>query len=325
MTPAELDAALALALLAALADGDRSPEERELLAKVGERVGGSGTGDLVSRAGRGELTPAQAVAALESPDARRTAHEIAVSVVYADGEANERERGFLVSLGAALGVGATGSGESETMAHGIGTASLVAPLPTAIERTDDGPRPSQAGIPALTHDAALDDLILRQALLAGALELLPQGLATMAVIPIQMRLVYRLGADYGQKLDAAQLKDLLGAMGIGAAAQVLDGMARRLMGGIGRGVLGRVLGGVVGGAAGLAVGAGVAFVTTYALGHAARQYYAQGRNLSAADLRELFQRFQEEAERLLPRLQEEIHLQAKRVDLPKLLGTLRGG
>jgi uncharacterized protein (DUF697 family)/tellurite resistance protein len=324
MTPAELDAALALAVLAALADGDRSSEERDLIAKVGTRLGASGTGELVTRAGRGDLTPAAAAAVLASPEARRTAHEIAVSVVYADGAANAQETAFLAALGAALGEGTPGAADTEAMARGLGTASLAGGLPGTAAPAQEGPHPSQAGIPALTHDAALDELILRQALLAGALELLPQGLASLAIIPIQLRLVYRIGADYGQKLDAAQAKDLLGAMGIGAAAQVLDGMARRMLGGIGRGVLGRVLGGVVGGAAGLAVGAGVSFVTTYALGHAARQYYAQGRSLSGADLRALFERFRAEGEALLPKLQEEIHVQAQRVDLPRLLGTLRG-
>jgi uncharacterized protein (DUF697 family) len=188
----------------------------------------------------------------------------------------------------------------------------------------EAPRPSQAGIPAVSHDAALDAMIRQQALLAGALELLPQQLASLAIIPLQMRLVYRIGADYGQKLDGMQIKDLLGVLGIGAAGQLLDGMVRRLAGGLGRGLLGTVVGGVLGGTAGRAAGAGVAFVTTYALGHAARQYYAQGRQLSQQDLRALFERFRGEAQALLPRVREEIHAQSQHLDLGHLLATLRG-
>jgi hypothetical protein len=89
-------------------------------------------------------------------------------------------------------------------------------------------------------------------------------------------------------------------------------------------MFGRVLGGVVGGTAGLVAGAGVAFVTTYALGHAARQYYAQGRRLSREDLRELFERFRGEAEGLLPRVQEELHAQSRHHDLGRLLASLKG-
>ncbi len=137
-------------------------------------------------------------------------------------------------------------------------------------------------------------------------------------------MVYRIGADYGHTLDTAQIKDLLGAMGIGAAAQVLDGMARRILGGLGRGLFGRTLGGVVGGTAGMAAGAGVSFVTTYALGNAARQYYAQGRRLSPDDLKALFQRFRSEGEALLPRVQEEIHLQSQHLDLKRIVDMVRG-
>lgn len=325
MTSGELDAALALAILAARADGGRSAEEGASLARSGGRLGVSETGGLSARAERGELTVAEALAGLASPDARRHAYEMAVSVIYADGDANEPERAFLDAVRAATLEDPAHGEATETAARGLGSAPLAGALPQGAVVRSEAPRVSQAGIPAITHDAALDEMILRQALLAGALELLPQNLASMAIIPIQMRLVYRIGADFGQTLDAAQIKDLLGAMGIGAVAQVLDGVARRIVGGIGRGVLGRVLGGIVGGAAGAAAGAGMAFVTTYALGHAARQYYAQGRQLSGEDLRALFTRFRGEGEALLPRIQEELHVQAQRLDLPRLLSTLRGG
>jgi hypothetical protein len=105
---------------------------------------------------------------------------------------------------------------------------------------------------------------------------------------------------------------------------VLDAVARRIIGGLGRGMFGRVLGGVVGGTAGLVAGAGVAFCTTYALGHAAKQYYAQGRSLSQADLRALFERFRAEAEALLPKVHQEIHAQSRQLDLGRLLSSIKG-
>ncbi len=81
---------------------------------------------------------------------------------------------------------------------------------------------------------------------------------------------------------------------------------------------------MVGGTAGIVAGAGVSFATTYALGHVAMQYYAQGRKLSQADLRALFERFRGEAETLLPKVQQEIHAQSRELDLGRLLTTLRG-
>lgn len=161
----------------------------------------------------------------------------------------------------------------------------------------------------------LDDLILKQAMIAGALELLPETLSTAAVIPVQLRMVYQIGQRHGQKLDADQIKDLAATFGIGATAQVLEGVVRKTLGGL----AGGILGGLVGGAAGVAAGAAVTFAATYALGHVARQYYAQGRKLSAEDLRRLFDRFQEEAKSLYPRVQSQIEAQAKTLDVRSLL------
>src|SRR4029453_4016452 len=161
------------------------------------------------------------------------------------------------------------------------------------------PPPGGRGAPG----ASPGDVIPQHAVLAGALELLPQSLATMAVIPVQLRLVYQIGQKYGQKLDAAQAKDLLATLGIGAATQVLDGVARRVLSGVAQGVLGRLLGGLAGSVAGAAAGAGTVFAATYALGHAAEQYYAQGRTLSPADLQALFVKLRDQAQELYPKVQ----------------------
>jgi len=317
---------IAICLLAALADGERTPEEQEHFARITARLGGQDISELVARVQRGELTAGAAARRLASPEARLTAYEMAVAMVYADGEANPSERAFLEQLKQAMELSDAGLAEVQREAESLSRAPLAGPTPAAVAMSPatEAPRPSQAGIPAVSHDAALEAMIRQQALLAGALELLPQNIASLAIIPIQMRLVYRIGADYGQKLDNAQIKDLLGVLGIGAAGQVLDGVARRILGGLGRGMFGRVLGGVVGGTAGLVAGAGVSFVTTYALGHAAKQYYAQGRKLSPADLRELFERFRAEAEGLLPRVQSELHAQSRHLDLGRVLASIRG-
>jgi len=185
--------------------------------------------------------------------------------------------------------------------------------------TASGAPPAAAAKPGDPRGDDLDELILRQAKLTGALEILPQSLATMAIIPLQMRMVYGIGQAHGQALDADQVQDLLGALGIGVAAQVVDGVARKIVGGVFEGVLGHLLGGLAGGVAGAASGAATSFATTYALGHAAKQYYAQGRRLSADDLRALFVRLKDEAVKLYPQLQAQIENQAKGLDLAQVL------
>jgi uncharacterized protein (DUF697 family)/tellurite resistance protein len=309
-----------ICLLAALVDGARSPEEQAQFERIVARLGGIAGAN-------GSASLAESARRLSSPEARRQAYEMAVSVVYADGEANDRERGFLNELRTVLALPDDGAGSLDQEALSLAEA----PLGTGEPEPDGGrkaPRAlyaSQGGIPTLAPDSALDNLIKKQALLTGALELLPQNIASLAIIPLQMRLVYRIGTDYGQQLNPAQIRDLLGAMGIGAAAQVLDGMSRRIIGSLGRGLFGSMLGGTVGGTAGAAAGAGLSFVTTYALGHAAKQYYNQGRALSRKDLATLFRKFRLEAERILPSVQEQIHQQSQHMDLPKLLDSIRGG
>ena len=79
-------------------------------------------------------------------------------------------------------------------------------------------------------------------MLTAALELLPDRLANMAILPLQLRLVYEIGQRYGQQLDADQVKDLAGTFGLGAAAQLVEGMVRKVLGGVASGVLGGLLG-----------------------------------------------------------------------------------
>ena len=141
-------------------------------------------------------------------------------------------------------------------------------------------------------------------------ELLPDKLANLGILPLQLRLVKQIGERHGMQLDARQIKDLAGVFGIGAAAQIMEKVVRNSLGGLagmfGRGMLGGMLGGLAGNAAGVAAGASVTFATTYALGHAAEQYYAQGRSLSKADLKALFTRLQTDAQTTFPRVESRV-------------------
>ncbi|HTX64833.1 MAG TPA: hypothetical protein VMD31_03615, partial [Opitutaceae bacterium] len=124
------------------------------------------------------------------------------------------------------------------------------------------------------------------AILNGALEMLPHGLATMAIVPLQMRMTYRIGKKYGYTLDSGHIRDFLATAGVGLASQAVENMARRLLGGLAGGLLGG-LGGMV---VGTGTSFGFAFASTYAIGHLADRYYAGGRKMEAALLRETYAR-----------------------------------
>ena len=90
--------------------------------------------------------------------------------------------------------------------------------------------------------AELDKMILNYSILNGALELLPQSLASMAIIPLQMKMVYRVGKAHGFELDRGHIKDLLATMGVGLTSQYVEQIGRKLIGGL----LGRIGGGLLG-------------------------------------------------------------------------------
>ena len=126
--------------------------------------------------------------------------------------------------------------------------------------------------------ADLDKSILNYALLNGALELLPQSWASMAIIPLQVKMVYAIGKAHGVELDQGHIREFIAAVGVGLTSQYLEQFGRKLLGGL----LGKVAGRAVGGMGGAATGMAFSFATTYALGQVAKRYYAGGRVMSTA-------------------------------------------
>lgn len=120
-------------------------------------------------------------------------------------------------------------------------------------------------LPLPEPGGTIEPMITRYAVLTGALELLPQAMAGLAIIPLQLKMVYRIGSHFGVGLDRNQVKELLATVGIGLTGQVVESMARRLLSGFGRKVVGKKAARLVGGAAGPAI----TFATTFALGHVA--------------------------------------------------------
>jgi uncharacterized protein (DUF697 family) len=283
--------------------GNLSDEQREL-ASVATRLGVPAATTALEQPQAARQGIGVLAASLSDAEARRTAYEVALAVCTVDGAPNAPEQTFLSALHGALGLAPAATHEFEDQLRLLAAAPLGGTLPAV----------------SSTTDAALDERILQQAMLTGALELLPDRLANLAILPLQLRLVYEVGQRYGQQLDVDQVKDLAGTFGLGAAAQLVEGMVRKVLGGVASGILG----GLVGGATGVAAGAAVTFAATYALGHAAKQYYAQGRKLSSEDLRALFTRFQGEAQGLLPQVQGQIQSLAQQVRLSDVLAQIRG-
>ena len=293
MTSSEAEAIIAIATLAAMADGNKDAQEQATIASVAKQLGLAT--DVMHRAAAGQISVTDLASQLTSPESKQTAYDTALSVCTGDGDPNPGERSFLSSLAVTLGI--TGANAENPLA-GVSIVSAGAPAPSD-----------------------LDNHILDQAILTAAMELLPDRLANLAILPLQLRMVYSIGQKHGQKLDARQVADLAATFGIGAVAQVFEKVVRRALGGI----AGGLLGGLIGGAGGIAAGAAVTFASTYALGHAAEQYYAQNRSLSVSDMKALFTRFQGEAKEMYPRVQSRIQAKASGTSLSSVMAGLRAG
>jgi len=294
MSPQEADALLAIAVLAAHADGHQVESERGEVEAISR-----GLAARVPAAVERSRLPGLA-RALSSPDSRQRAFEAAVAVCNTDGELSSEERDFLTDLARELGL----ERERVTEVQRQGDELAAAPLAGAT--------------PA--DEAEIDELIRRNAILCGGLELLPQGLASLAILPLQMRMVYAIGKRHGYELDRGHIKDFLGAAGVGLTSQVLEGFARRLVGGL----FGGLAGGFLRGLARPVTGAAFTFASTYALGRLAERYYAGGRKLTGAELRSTFTSLFDDAKGLAGRHTGDMQRRASGVHVADLASLVKG-
>ena len=167
-------AILAIALHAAFADGAKDDREREEIRRIADSLASASPAidlralyqDVLLK--RFDL--GQAVSALSDEGLRHYAYEMALGVCEADGRTTAAERRFL------------GTRLVTRFADGTATSTVTT---------------SGTG----SDNAALDQSILNHALLNGALELLPQSWASMAIIPLQIKMVYGIGQAHGVALS----------------------------------------------------------------------------------------------------------------------------
>lgn len=346
LTSAEAEAVAALALMAALADGRTGSDEREQIRSLFQTLAADtempALSALHQRVIFRQTTPQAEAARLESAQAKQTAFEIAVCVADADGAITPGEQAFLDDLERQLGLDHAAALAFEREADSIALApppdDASAPLdptdilgpaasepmsPIPIEgATDKSPQAVHGANPTsrTDADAEADKTILRYAILNGALELLPQNLATMAILPLQTRMVYAVGKQYGHALGAGHIKEFIATLGIGATSQMLENFARKALGKIVKKTLGKTAGKV----AKAATGPMMTFATTYAMGKVAKAYYAGGRSLSAIDLRSMFQRDLAKGKALYTQHRPQIEANARTLDPAKVLDLVRG-
>lgn len=308
MTEQQQKAALTVCLMAAFADGSKHERERTEIKNIAETLAGQASiniSALIQDVLLKRTSLPVIAAALDTAESRQLAFEMAVCVCDADGAQSPAEKEFLDTLRNTLGLDAGQANTFSAQAEAIASA----PVATAAAVT---------AASTMTREE-MDKVILKAAILNGAIELLPESLATMAIIPLQMKLVYRIGKSYGYELDRGHIKDFLATAGVGLTSQYLEQAGRKLFGGL----LRSVGGGLLGGLGKQAVSSGMSFASTYALGHVARHYYSGGRTLNTQMLRNAFNDMLGEAKNLQARYLPEMQAQARTLDAGRLINLVQ--
>ena len=319
MTPEQQQSILAIALFAAFADGNKDDREREEIRRIAESLGNeAGTIDLprlYQDVLLKRLSLANACAALTDEGMRQLAYEMAVCVCEADGHIGDSERAFLDELKQALQLGGTQAKAIEGELNPvIGMTDLAAPA--GIATAPHAPAQQQASV----SNTELDKSILNYALLNGALELLPQSWASMAIIPLQIKMLYGIGKAHGVELDQGHIKEFIAAAGVGLTSQYLEQFGRKLLGGL----LGKAAGKAFGKLGSAATGMAFSFATTYALGQVAKRYYAGGRTMSTALLRETFESLLGPAKQMQSQYLPQIQQKASTLDMGQVMSMIKG-
>ena len=304
---------LAVALMAAFADGRKADAEREEIKRIAQSLGAQAAGLNVTALLQDVLlkrvTLAQAVADLKAPEHRQLAYELALGVCDADGAQSAAEQQFLAALMQQLGADSAVNAQADALA-----AITDAPASVPVDAALQAPAAGMA-----VDRAAMEGTIKNYAMLCGALELLPQSWGSMAIIPLQVKLVYGIGQAHGAALDAAMVKEFIATAGVGLTSQYVEQFGRKLLGGL----LGSVLGGLGRGVGSAGAGMAMSFATTYALGQLAVRYYGGGRQMSTQLLRETFQGLLGPARQLQGTLLPQIQERARTLNVSQVLDMVR--
>ena len=319
---------LTIAMLAAFADGAKDDTEREEIRRIAQSLAAEGNMPDLPRLYQDVLlrrtSLESAAAALQDPTHRQLAYEMAVCVCDVDGRQTPTEREFLAHLKQILQLGSAATAafdqEEQALLNALDGATATTATKPGLPVPVPAAAPSGPSAAAVQRDAELDKSILNYALLNGALELLPQSWASMAIIPLQIKMVYGVGAAYGVALDQGHIREFIATAGVGLTSQYIEQFGRKLLGGL----IGKAAGRLLGGIAGQATGMAFSFATTYALGQLAQRYYAGGRVMSTDLLRQTYQGLLGPAKALQERHLPEIEHRARTLDAGEVMRLVKG-
>lgn len=319
-------AILSIAVLASFADGKKAEAEREQIRSIMESLqspeGNLDLAELYQDVLLKRIDVASAASCIQDHGHRQLAYEMAVCVCDADGMMTAEEQRFLQELKNHLKLDDAEAEQIAQPAHAIAAANSAAVSTiAAISINTNAPAAKPANISQSSlPEAELDKSILNYSILNGALELLPQSWASMAIIPLQIKMVFEIGKAHGYQLDKGHITEFLTTAGVGMTSQYLEQFGRKLIGGL----LGQIGGDLGKGMGRAATGMAFSFATTYALGHLAKRYYSGGRQMETAVLKDTFQQLLGPAKNLQQQYIPQIQQRASSLDAGSIMNMVRG-
>lgn len=223
MAAADRSALLRLALMAACADPVPGATEQAQLRHVAEKLA-SDAGENLALVLReimlGRTQIEDLAATLSRPEAKLVAYEIAVCICNADSAHSDAEHAFLERLRMALALDVRTARSFEREADAI----------TAVPLQGDPSRPP-IGAAHPVDEAALDRLVDDYAVLTAALASRAQPLALLATVPLDMKMLYRIGKHYGEELDRGQVRAFMATVGAEPVSQYVEACGRLIIAG----------------------------------------------------------------------------------------------
>src|SRR5262249_56827740 len=113
-----------IALMAAMADGEISPDEQRELGSVATRLGVPAATTALEQPQAARQGIGVLAASLSDAEARKTAYEVALTVCSVDGPPNPPEQTFLSALHAALGPAPPATHEFENQLRDLPAAPI---------------------------------------------------------------------------------------------------------------------------------------------------------------------------------------------------------
>lgn len=248
---------LKLALLSACADPATDATAQSQLRRVAEMLS-EGAGENLAITLReillGRLTLIHVAAPLQRPELKLLAYELAVCICNADSAHSDPEHAFLEHLRVALALDVRTARSFEREADAI----IGVPLQADPSRV---PPASAHPVDAATLARIVDDY----AVLTAALAARAEPLALLAAIPLQMKMIYRIGKAFGREPDRGGIKALMATVGVEPVSQYVEACGKLILGGALDRPHARTESSMEASAS--------CFAKTYALGHVARRVH----------------------------------------------------